>query len=379
MSKRGENIYKRKDGRWEGRVKKTDTCFGKQAYKYFYGQTYKEVKEKMLSYRAQQNKKNDSVKYIGSIGNLAEEWLEEGRKSWKQSTYTTYLSIFENYIKPYFEQYSTKELNVTLYQQIWKNMQSDKAISNHFLLYVIGVVQRIIRYGNKKYNIHVEIPEKTGKKCSCTSINLPLNSTIESLEKYLLQHVEEEACLATLMCMYTGIRIGELCALRWENIDLENGVIYICENLQRVKDTSSQGHKTRIVIQTPKSVKSIRYIPIIPKLEEILQKQQKEKNKYLIAGNKYPWMDPRTMQYKFNKILKSCNIAPFNFHMLRHIFATTCLINNFDIKSVSEILGHSSVQITMNLYEHPTLQHKIYLMKQFKGYEELNQKSVLNL
>lgn len=139
----------------------------------------------------------------------------------------------------------------------------------------------------------------------------------------------------------------------------------------RVKDENAYDFPdqkmTQIVRQTPKTSDSCRIIPLPEKLIVLLRQYQKDVTAYVISGGKNPWAEPRTIQYRFKNILKRCNIEYFNFHMLRHAFATRCVAMGLDVKSLSEILGHSSIQITLNLYVHTTIQQKRLFMHQYNS------------
>ena len=116
--------------------------------------------------------------------------------------------------------------------------------------------------------------------------------------------------------------------------------------------------KTTIVISAPKSDCSIRTIPIPDDIFQILEKQQKKANAYILTGNTYEYIEPRTLQYRFRSLMNQCDIEDAHFHVLRHTFATRCVELGFDVKSLSEILGHASVNITMNRYVHPSMELK---------------------
>ena len=161
---------------------------------------------------------------------------------------------------------------------------------------------------------------------------------------------------------------AEICALTWGDIDLEEGVIYVRRNLQRVKAADGQKNSTEILLQTPKTGTSLRAIPIPPVLRPLLEAQRRDGESYLIKGKRKLWAEPRTLQYRFAGILKKCGLDGFKFHMLRHAFATRCIARGFDVKSLSEILGHSSIQITLELYVHSNIQRKRQLMEKFDVY-----------
>lgn len=128
--------------------------------------------------------------------------------------------------------------------------------------------------------------------------------------------------------------------------------------MQRIQNHNTKGPKTRIVITTPKSACSIRVIPIPDVLVEVLTLYQKTTSGYFLSNSDQKYVEPRIMQNHFKKVLKECAVAPANYHALRHTFATRCIELGFDIKSLSEILGHASVNITMNRYVHPSLELK---------------------
>ena len=186
----------------------------------------------------------------------------------------------------------------------------------------------------------------------------------DSLEK-LKCAVEEEyhgdlRCLGIFVCMYTGLRIGELCALKWSDIDLENNMIYVTRTLQRLTNTSDSSTKTHICEGTPKTITSKREIPICSVLARALGEHESlfDKNAYLLSGSPSKCIEPRNLQYYFKRFQLRHNIDPLNCHALRHTFATTGISSGIDVKTVSELLGHSNVNITLNYYVHTSMEQK---------------------
>lgn len=161
--------------------------------------------------------------------------------------------------------------------------------------------------------------------------------------------------------------MGEICALRWNDISFSEQVIYVHQTLQRVQDKSNSGRKTRVIITTPKSSCSIRYIPIPDAIIKTLEIARSDATGYLLTNSNTKFAEPRTMQNRFKLALKEADIEPANFHALRHTFATRCVELGFDVKSLSEILGHATVNITMNRYVHPTLELKKENMKKLSS------------
>jgi integrase len=164
--------------------------------------------------------------------------------------------------------------------------------------------------------------------------------------------------LGILLCLYTGLRIGEICALTWGDICIAEKYLYVHQTMQRIQIPGMTERKTKVVIQPPKSDCSIRKIPIPCEMMQILLPEQKGSNAFLLTGLERIFVEPRSMENQFKAAAKSCEITDVNFHALRHTFATRCVELGFDIKSLSEILGHASVNITLNRYVHPSMELK---------------------
>ena len=149
------------------------------------------------------------------------------------------------------------------------------------------------------------------------------------------------------------MRLGEVCALRWSDINLVEGVLRVQRTVYRI----NYGKRTELVLQTPKSENSIRSIPLTAKMLSVLCRMKDKKDCYLLTGTERP-LEPRTMQYRFRRFLEKNNLALRNYHVLRHSFATRCIEGGMDIKSLSEILGHANVQTTLQMYVHPSMATK---------------------
>ena len=162
--------------------------------------------------------------------------------------------------------------------------------------------------------------------------------------------------LGIVMALHTGMRIGEICALKWEDIDLPGKIIHVRHTLQRIQ-TFGTVKKTKIVITEPKSVSSVRDIPITDCLMTLLKKLRAGDDMFVLSGKRKP-VECRTLQYYFKKVLSNANLPSVHFHSLRHAFATNCIALGFDVKTLSEILGHSSVEITLNRYVHSSIERK---------------------
>ena len=165
--------------------------------------------------------------------------------------------------------------------------------------------------------------------------------------------------LGVLLSLYTGMRIGEVCALRWENLDLSDALLSIRETLQRIQDVDvGSSRKTKIVITEPKSKNSIRVIPLPSSLIQIARQFQAAPKAYILTGRVDKYMEPRSLQYNFKKYIEESGLSDVNYHALRHTFATRCIELGFDVKTLSEILGHTNVNITLNRYVHSSMDTK---------------------
>lgn len=370
MPKKGENIYKRKDGRWEGRYIKSRTESGKIIYGYVYARSYRETKEKqkakIASYTSQIANKNEHV-----FSNIASEWFESIKLHTKTSTQNKYHNMLTNYILP---EYGNQPFSTITYEFIEAHCKfllesggkkgnglSPKTVSD-----VLAIIRNISKFAIRK-GIYVANDANAVQIRQDIEPMRVLNKAEQSqLCEYILK--KPEACsIGILVCMFTGLRIGEICALRWEDISFSDQSIYIHHTLQRIQMHRGHGAKTEVVVTTPKSSCSIRKIPLPDEILEILVLNKKASSGYVLTNDEYKFIEPRTMQNKFKKILKAVGIENANFHALRHTFATRCVELGFDVKSLSEILGHATVNITMNRYVHPTYEMKKKNMQKLSG------------
>ena len=166
-----------------------------------------------------------------------------------------------------------------------------------------------------------------------------------------------------LLSAATGMRIGELCALKWSDFDFEKSTVTVSRTIQRIKNTNGET-ATKVIISSPKSRTSLREIPIPEFLKNTLARIKTDNDSYVLSGNS-KFIGPRTMQYRFGRTLKQFDLPQVNFHSLRHMFATKCVSLGIDVKTLSKILGHSSVKITLDLYVHSSMERKQICMKLF--------------
>ena len=269
-----------------------------------------------------------------------------------------------------------KESVVHVYQAgtISKGLEG-KELSENYLHQIQIILSQILRFLDGKYHCGGLEQPHTYAAVKQRPVHTPLGTDIRKLEEYLQNEAAkgDVTCLGILLTGCSGIRIGELCALKWEDIHFDTGTMHIGKTLQRIRTFQDNGEETggshatgtKITITSPKSSHSDREIPIPDFLLELLQRKRNQKG-YLISGKKKEYTEPRTLQYRFQRILKTLGIPYFNFHMLRHIFATNCISHGFDMKTLSELLGHSNVATTMRIYVHSDMERKKMLMADYR-------------
>lgn len=373
MPRKGENIYKRKDGRWEGRYIKSRTGTGKIAYGYVYAKTYRETKAK-LQEKTSLNKSQPAVSAVTSqdlFSSIASDWFESIESQTKESTRNKYLNMLNSYILPL---YGERTLDSITYDFIDSHCnfllvsggKNGNGLSAKTVTDVLSLIRNVLKYAIRK-GMYVPCDGSAIQvKRTAMPMRVLSKTEQEQLCKYIL--AEPEPCnMGILVCLFTGLRVGEICALRWEDVSFLDQTIHVHHTLQRVQNKLGKGSKTKIVVTTPKSACSIRTIPIPDELNKILAAYKKSSSGYLLTNDVSRFVEPRTMQNRFKKVLKLNGIEPANFHAIRHTFATRCIEVGFDVKSLSEILGHATVNITMNRYVHPTLELKKENMKKLSS------------
>lgn len=372
MPRRGNNIYKRADGRWEGRILKPNVLQGESRYKYVYGKTYGEVKSKMEA--ARQNIAKGTFKCDLTLEEGINLWIHEKKNHWKSTTYAAYSNLTRKYIIPILGKCKISQINNRMIESFAdriKDNETGKKLSDGYLRNICSIIVMVLNHMRKKHHFVVDMPDNPVSLSKRKIILLPGERELEILERYLRQNISENGTeLGILVSLYTGIRIGELCALKWENIDLANETIYIVRTMQRMKNPCPSDERTSVVFQEPKTITSNREIPIPAVLLPILRKEKRPDCEYLVKGKKKNYAEPRTVEYRFNRILEMCFLKKFHFHMLRHTFASRCISMGFDVKSVSEILGHSNIQTTLNLYVHSSKIRKKQLMDMLRFPEQ---------
>ena len=357
MSRKGENIRKRKDGRWEGRIKAT-VSNGKTKYKSFYGKTYREVKEKMHASILCDQIEND-VYFI----DVVDEWIKYKGIAHKGSTKAKYEYVIKQHIRPFFKdvrisQMSSVLINDFAAKKIGSGRLDGKGgLSASYVRGMIIIISSVMDYAVSA-NLCEPLFQKAIKPVPEKKEPSVLSREQQTkFEEYLFSD-KSLTSLGILISLYTGLRIGEVCALTWENIDLKHNILHVKTTVARVRKSDSENGSCSI-IDVPKTKSSIRDIPIPTKLQSALLEMRyiSQNNKYVLSDSS-TFLSPRTFEYRYHKALSRSCLEKINYHSLRHTFATRCIEVGMDVKTLSEILGHSNVAITLNTYVHPSMDLK---------------------
>lgn len=358
MPKRGENIYKRKDGRWEGRYIRGRSPSGRAEYGYVYAGSYREC-------RAKRQKCLDACREapvatsLLTLNQAAERFLADKQDDLKRSTLARYTYVLEHYIQPVLGAVLLSQLTANQISEFLRRLQKN-GLSGKSARDVGVLLKSILRYSAKKLDcpspgMTVELPAYRRKQ-----IDIFYPDEIRRLAQMIMDEPTTTG-IGILLTLNTGLRLGELCALQYKDIDLRNGVVHVRKTVQRIRS----GDRTSLMVLPPKSDSARRTIPLPGDMAALLQKLVQSRpngENYLLTGKNVP-MEPRTMQYQYRVWLKAAGVPYRNFHVLRHTYASRCVERGVDVKSLSEMLGHADVRTTLQVYVHSSLEHKMRVIQ----------------
>lgn len=363
MSKKGENIRKRKDGRWEGRYKKGRRENGDLMYGSIYGKSYREVKEKMRAALT-----SLTLNYIPKPTNemtfdvLLHQWQSSNEIRLKGGTKTRYENLINAQIIPELGNLRLSDITTPIINSFLNNkltngrLDGTGPLSASYVRSISLVITSALNYAVSE-GLMQPLRTKVSKP-SAIKADLPILSFED--QKELERHIKAEltpTSIGVLISLYTGLRIGEVCALSWNDIDLNSKILYVRHTVSRVKSTSDD-YKTKLILDEPKTTSSKRVIPIPTPLLSALVDYRRDATSAYVVSNTDNFISPRTYDARFHKLLNDYHIDDLNYHGLRHTFATRCIEAGVDVKSLSEILGHANVSITLNTYVHSSLEMK---------------------
>lgn len=365
----GNNIYKRKDGRWEARYCKGRKDNGQIVYASCYGKTYSEAKQKMENAKKGVVLTPSAPKHrLPTVEEVCDEWMQCNCLRLKQSTRVKYQTAIGKHIKPRLGKLRIDAISTETIGQFGSDLLNIYGLATKTTTDIMVLVHSILSYSAKHYPgtmavVEVPYPKKTPKEMRVLS-----KAEQEILTNYLLTDLDP-CKFGVLLAMWTGMRIGELCALRWNHVSIDGQTIKVDATMQRLRDDSADtSSKTSIVTDSPKTVSSVRIIPMgnhAARLCRIIDPHNE--NAYILTGTE-KYMEPRLLQYHFQRYICGCGLGDVTFHTLRHTFATRCVEVGFEIKSLSEILGHANTAITLNRYVHCSLELKRENMNKLEAF-----------
>ena len=295
-------------------------------------------------------KKNTQFKSV------VELWQADKQQFVKKSTFAAYSLLIANHLLPAFSE--TNDIYEEDVQQfVFKKLK--EGLSQKSVKDILIVLKMILRYG-AKHNLmehrQIEIRFPTERERQEVEVLSKTN------QRKIMEFVKNNFTFQNLgiyICLSAGLRIGEVCALTWNDIDAEQGVIYVNKTIQRIYLVGEIEKRTEVIIDTPKSKNSIREIPMTKELLRMVKPLKKVVNSsFFVLTNSAAPTEPRTYRNYYKRLMKQLDIPALKFHGLRHSFATRCIESNCDYKTVSVLLGHSNISTTLNLYVHPNMEQK---------------------
>lgn len=291
-----------------------------------------------------------------TITAITELWKKDKKQYVKKSTFSAYMLLIENHLIPIFGNKSNIEEDEV---QSFVMQKLQEGLSQKSIKDILIVLKMILKFGAKHKWIEYrqfDIQFPTQQK------NNAIEVLTRSHQKKIMMYVQEHFTFRNLgiyICLSAGMRIGEICALTWDDVDVENGIIHIRRTIQRIYTIEDGCRKTELILDTPKTNHAHREIPMSRDLLKMLKPIKKiVNNKFFVLTNDAKPTEPRTYRSFYKKFMHTLGMPLLKFHGLRHSFATRCIESKCDYKTVSVILGHSNISTTLNLYVHPNLEQK---------------------
>lgn len=283
-------------------------------------------------------------------------WQADKKQYVKRSTYAAYSLLINNHLLPSFS--GINDITESLVQDfVFAKLET--GLSKKTVKDILIVLKMILKYGVKQnYIIHRDIDVKFPTEREKQEVEVLSRTNQKQIMEYVKTHFTFMN-LGIYICLCAGLRIGEVCALSWDDVDVDFGVIKISKTIQRIYIIEGTEKHTELIIDTPKSKNSIREIPIAKDLLKLIRPFKKVVNGqfYILTNSSRP-TEPRTYRNYYKRLMETLNIPRLKFHGLRHSFATRCIESKCDYKTVSVLLGHSNISTTLNLYVHPNMEQK---------------------
>lgn len=268
--------------------------------------------------------------------------------------------MLQNHIIPDLGKYTPDDIQTSHIHEMTTRLLKD-GYAPKTVRDILFCLRSIFRY-LEKYHACTISAQIVYPKINAKEMRVLTKSEQKRFTQYLMSTCTNDPCkMGILLSLYTGLRIGELCALRWRDMDLQNKELHVCATMQRlpiVADTSGSTTKTHVVITTPKSDHARRIIPLSENACRICMSGYTANSESFVLTGTEQYMEPRTVQYRMRQYAKACQLDGVHFHTLRHTFATRCIELGFDVKTLSEILGHANTTITLERYVHSSMELK---------------------
>jgi integrase len=291
-------------------------------------------------------------------------WLEEHQRFAKETTHSTYSMAVINHIIPMLGSFALADITEQRVQEMalhWLEAgrcDGGGGLSRKTVHDILAIVKLSMKAAQKRYDIPVTPME----------IRLPQQESVKRTEVFAPSELQgivgaamarlHSKSMGILLALYTGLRIGELCALQWRDVDLVRGTLTVTKTIQRIYKKELKGSVTsKMVITPPKTRSSVREVPLASTIAPLLHGFTQTNDCYLITGSP-SFLEPRSYRAYYGRFLRRAGIAHSSFHKLRHTFATQLIEGGADVKTVSDLLGHASVKTTLDLYVHPQLEQK---------------------
>lgn len=364
MARHGENIYKRRDGRYEGRYVVGKRPNGTTKFGYVLGRQYGEVRRRLLLKKAEQAVRNE---YLcrgdrRSLDSWLRCWLENGQADIKRSSRRTYANLAKRMLLPRLGGVALRDITPDMVRGFLEDMERS------------GLSANTVRAAYRLLSAAMAAAQDEGL-ISANPCRKVRPQRAERREQRVLSRKEQdmvcaaasgEKDLPALLSLYTGMRLGEICALKWRDVDWEKCTISVNRTVQRLAGGNG-GARTALAIDAPKSQSSRRILPIPEFLMEKLRRLHGDGASGFIFGSGDRPAEPRTVQRRFKRMAEKLGIEDAHFHTLRHSFATRLMELGVDVKTVSVLLGHGSAQTTLNFYAHSLAESQREALEKLAG------------
>ena len=360
MARKGENIRKRKDGRWEGRYRSGIKDDGTVKYTSVYGKSYTEVKNKLIELKRGIFCYDNNLYVEKRFADVLTLWLRANQLKVKGATQAKYSYMIEKHITPILGNRKVSALTVPIINDFLLDKMNNGrldgrgGLSQSYVKTMAIIIESAMNFAVAEgycQPLRNQIIKPSLVKKEMQILSVSAQQHFESLAATDIN----ETITGIFIALYTGLRIGEVCALSWEDIDLENQIIHVRHTLSRIQISNGTCYETVLILDAPKTRASVRDIPISPLLLPILTYMKSRAVSKFVISTQQNFTSTRTFDYRYKKVLRDFDLPEINFHSLRHTFATRCVEVGVDVKSLSQMLGHSNVATTLNTYVHPSM------------------------